>query len=145
MLRHILLEEPLPKRQGVLEAGLERAGSAERALLQIYRNILDWHAEHPYAMQLFEQIHLQREDPEIAQLDREIAASLDEFMTSIARRLQELRILNPALESVAVASLVHGLMDHLTAAASEMPREGAEEMASKLFRVVAQGLEPREG
>jgi AcrR family transcriptional regulator len=145
MLRKILLEEPLVERQAIIEAGMREAGSAEDALMQAYRNILDWHAAHPEAMQLFEQIHLQRDDPAVAALDEEIGGSLDAFITGIARRLQELRIFNPALESAAVASLMHGMLDHLTAAASEMPRGEAEAMASTLFRVVAQGLEPRDG
>ena len=143
MLRQVLLEEPLVERQTSVEAGMEAAGSAEEALLQVYRNILDWHASRPEAMPLFIQISMQREDPAIAELDAEIAATLDTFITGIARRLQELRIFNPALEPSAVASLVHGMMDHLTAEAGGRPRARAEEMASMLFRVVAQGLEPR--
>lgn len=143
MLRQVLLEDPLVERQAVVESGLGAVGSAEEALLEVFRKILDWHAVHPEAMQLFEQIHLQREDPAIADLDGEISASLDEFIAGIARRLQELRVFNPALEPVAVASLMHGMMDHLTAAAAEIPRAEAEAMAARLFRVVAQGLEPR--
>lgn len=145
MLRQMLLEEPLVQRQATIEEGIAGAGSAEEALLDIYRNILDWHLEHPYAMQLFEQIHLQREDPEIATLDREISVSVDEFVQALSRRLQDLHVFNPSLDTRPVAALVHGMMDHLTAEAQQMPREAAEEMASTMFRVVAQGLEPRQG
>ena len=144
MLRQMLLEEPLVQRQAIIEESITRAGSAHEALLDIFRNILDWHREHPYAMQLFEQIHLQRKDPEIAELDREISRSVDEFVQAITSRLQDLRVFNPALGAGPVAALVHGMMDHLTAEAQEIPREAAEEMASTMFRVVAQGLEPRE-
>lgn len=144
MLRQMLLEEPLVQRRAAIEEAMVAAGSAQEALLHTYRSILDWHLEHPYAMQLFEQIHLQRDHPAIRELDAEIGASVDEFVQAIARRLQEIGVFNPALEPGPVAALVHGMMDHLTAAAQTMPREDAEQMATQLFRVVAQGLEPRE-
>ncbi|PZC47646.1 MAG: TetR/AcrR family transcriptional regulator, transcriptional repressor for nem operon [Chloroflexi bacterium] len=145
MLRQMLLQEPLVERRDVIYAEMEQAGSAELALLGAFRKILEWHAQHPSCMALFEQIHVQRDDPEIAALDAEIGASVDAFIRDMALRLQELGVFNPTLAAAPVAALMHGVFDHLTAAAMEIPQAEAEAMASSLFRVMAQGLEPRQG
>ena len=54
--------------------------TAEEALLAIIRTIRNWHAEHPAAMVLFQQIMARKEmQPELEQLDTEISETIDGF------------------------------------------------------------------
>lgn len=143
MLRQMLLQEPLLERRAKVFADMAGATSAEEAMLAAFRQVVRWHREHPSCMPLFEQIHLQRDDPDVAALDGEISASVDEFIRGLAAELQEQGIFNPALDPEPVGALLHGVLDHLTAEALSIPMDEAEARASALFRVMGQGLEPR--
>ena len=122
MLRRVLLLEPLSDRGKLMDERMRGATSAEEALLVAFGGILEWHGEHPAAMHLFEQIAVQRDDAEIAELDREIAHSLDGWVTQLAQILQERGVFNPDLDPEVAAGLIRGVMDHLTAAAQTMSR-----------------------
>ncbi len=120
------------------------ADTAEEALLAIVRTIRAWHAEHPAAMILFQQIMARKEmEPDLDQLDEEISTTLDGFILDVVRLLQERGTFNPDLDAAAVTPFLHAVLDHLTADTVEMDAVAADEHVRPVIHVLTQGLAPR--
>ena len=144
VLRKSLLEEPLAEGMPFVGKIAMSAGSAEESLLATYHGILEWHRDHPEGMQFFQQLAVRSgTEPDIAELDRQITESVNEFIAEIVRALQNKRVFNPEVNPQAAAAMFQGVMDHLVARAHSLPPDQAESIARATFKVMAEGLKPR--
>ncbi len=118
--------------------------TTEEALLAIIRTIRVWHAEHPAAMVLFQQIMARKEmEPDLEQLDQEISETMDGFIEGVLKMLQERGIFNPELDARSATPLLHAVLDHLIADTVEMTPAAADEYVRPIVHVLTQGLAPR--
>ena len=145
VLRKSLLDDPLADEMPFVGKIAISAESVEESLLATYRAILDWHRDHPQAMQFFQQLAVRSgTEPDIAELDRQITESVNRLIAEIVGALQSKRVFNPEVDPRAAAALLHGVMDHLVDNAYSLPPDQAESIARATFNVMAEGLKPRE-
>ncbi len=146
VLRKTLLEEPLAEAASTIGKLALEAESAEASVFAVFQAVRGWHQEHPEAMQFFQQLAVRRDaDEDLARLDVEISSTFRQVMTAVIRALQNKGTLNRDIDAATAAALMHGVMDQLMELTLSMSDEEAERVARATFRVMGEGLRPREG
>lgn len=127
----------------IREAARE-ATSAEEALIAAYRAGVAWHAAHPEARRLFDQIRLvQDTEPELAALDEQTTALVRQAIVQNVQERQAGGLYRSDMDPETAAEVIHILMDRLIADSLTQPRHQAEANARRVFSVIADGLASR--